>query len=147
LLNGRHKPYRDHLANGTDAFRDIKSLANRGYAVWTASQAQRPKEGAHQKTDLLMTRQIAGVYEKVRICDFLGTLNQNMEERRHGVMRLYAEMYRDNAADQDLTVKSDLAVMRIEQVAGLVNPVTSDTQTDPSTNYQDGMPVKTRPVV
>jgi hypothetical protein len=147
LLNGRHQPYRDRLAKETDAFRDIKSLANRGYAIWTASQAQRPKEGAHQKMDLLMTRQIAGVYEKVRICDFLGTLNQNMDERRHGVMRLYAEMYRDNAADQDLTVKSDLAMMRIEQVAGLVNPVTSDSGIDPSTNYQDGAPVKTRPVV
>lgn len=147
LLNGRHQPYRDRLANEIDAFRDIKSLANRGYGIWTASQAQRPKEGTHQKTDLLMTRQIAGVYEKVRICDFLGTLNQNMEERRHKVMRLYAEIYRDNAAGLDLTVRSDLAVMRIEQVAGLVNPVVSDSQTDPSKNYQDGMPVKVQTVV
>lgn len=147
LLNGRHRPYRDRLANETDAFRDIKSLANRGYAIWTASQAQRPKENAHQKSDLLMTRQIAGVYDKVRICDFLGTLNQTHEERRAGVMRLYAEMYRDNAADKDLTVKSDLAVMRIEQQAGLVNPIFADSPIDPSTNYQDGKPVKTKPVV
>lgn len=147
LLNGRHQPYRSHLANETDAFRDIKSLANRGYALWTASQAQRPKENTHQKSDLLQTRQIAGVYEKVRICDFLGTLNQNYEEKRAGVMRLYAELYRDNAADDDLTVKSDLSQMRIEQVAGLVNPIYTDSPVDPSKNYQDGAPVKIRPVV
>lgn len=147
LLNGRHQPYRDRLANEIDAFRDIKSLANRGYGVWTASQAQRPKENTHQKSDFLMTRQIAGVYEKVRICDFLGTLNQTVDEKRHKVMRLYAEIYRDNAAGTDLTVASDLSVMRIEQIAGLVNPVFKDSPTDPSTNYQDGMPVKSRPIV
>lgn len=147
LLNGRHQPYRDRLANEIDAFRDIKSLSNRGYAIWTASQAQRPKDNAHQKTDLLITRQIAGTYEKVRLCDFLGTLNQTMEERRSKVMRIYAEMYRDNAADKDLTVMSDLAVMRIEQVQGLTNPIFDASPTDPGKNYRAGAPVDTRPII
>ena len=146
LLNGRHQPYRDRLANEIDAFRDIKSLSNRGYGIWTASQAQRPKENTAQKSDLLQTRQIAGVYEKIRICDFLGTLNQNLEEKQHGVMRLYAEMYRDNKADDYLTVKSDLMVMRIEQVAGLENPVLAGPS-DPGRNYGRGAPVATRPIV
>jgi hypothetical protein len=122
LLNGRRTNYRSRLESETDAFRDIKSLANRGYALWTASQAQRPEKGAEQKADLLQTRQIAGVYDKIRICDFLGTLNQSIAEKQSGLMRLYAEMYRDNAAGQDLLVAANMAKMIIKQQDGLVAP-------------------------
>lgn len=146
LLNGRHAPYKSGLENGTDAFRDIKSLANRGYGIWTASQAQRPEKGQEDKAHLLRTRQIAGVYEKVRICDFLGTLNQDPAEKRKGVMRLYAEMYRDNEADQVLPVAADLAKMMIKQQEGLQSPSEPDAPVDPKRGYGPGPRQRKAPV-
>jgi replicative DNA helicase len=115
LLGGREKRYRNEYEKQRAAFRDLKSLANRGYAIWTASQAQRPEKDAETKPHLLKARQIAEAYEKVRVADFLGSLNQTLDEKRDKVMRLYAELYRDNAADQSLTVEADMAKMRICQ--------------------------------
>jgi len=119
LLVGRNGPYRHHLESEISAFRDIKSLANKGYALWTASQAQRPKDGAEEKYELLKTRQIAGVYDKVRLLDFFGTLNQNIEEKQNNIMRLYAEIYRDNEAGGVLSVQADLSRMSIHEIVGM----------------------------
>lgn len=120
LLRGREKKYPNETAKQQAAWRDLKSLANRGYAIWTASQAQRPKDGAEDTAHLLMARQIADAYAKVRVADFFGSLNMTHAERTAKQMRLYAEMYRDNEANDVRTVRAELAKMIIREEAGLV---------------------------
>jgi len=112
LLRGRGN-HRTETEHQTSAFRDLKALANRGYAVWTASQPQRPKNDIDAKTELLSSRNIADAYAKIRVADFIGSLNQTKEERTAKQMRIYAEMYRDNAADRTIMVHADFATMTI----------------------------------
>jgi replicative DNA helicase len=133
LLTGREKRYRNEYERQKAAFRDLKSLANRGYALWTASQAQRPEKGADVKADFVKSRQIADAYEKIRVSDFIGSLNQTLDEKDAKVMRLYAELYRDNAADRWLPVEADLDRMTIKQTDGIVSP--SMTGTDPALGW------------
>jgi len=135
LLTGRDKHYRNDYEKQKAAFRDLKSLANRGYAVWTASQAQRPEKGAEDKADLVKSRQIADAYEKIRVSDFIGSLNQTVTEKASKVMRLYAEMYRDNAADRWIVVEADMARMTIKQKDGLISPSVPDGHLDPTMGY------------
>jgi len=130
LLAGRDKKgYKSETEKQKAAFRDLKVLASRGYAIWTASQAQRPKEGAEVKEELLRARNIADCYEKVRVADFLGSLNQTLEERQEKVMRIYAELYRDNAADEAQAVHADFSKMTIEEVVGIGTPTPQPTAT------------------
>lgn len=98
------------------AFRDLKSLANRGYALWTASQAQRPKNDIDSDPHVLYSRKIADCYDKVRVADFIGSINQTKEERAANQMRLFAELYRDNEAGKIISVKSDFSRMLITVV-------------------------------
>jgi len=135
LLTGRAKSYNNEYERQKAAFRDLKSLSNMGYAVWTASQAQRPEKDADVKADLLKSRQIADCYEKVRVADFLGSINQTLEEKASEVMRLYAELYRDNGADQSLVVESKLECMRITQRSGLVSPSCGSVPSGPSLGW------------
>jgi len=122
LLNGRESHYASETAKQRSAFRDMKTLANKGYAVWTASQAQRPKEGDDDKPFLLKARQIADCYDKVRVADFLGSLNQTNAERDAKVMRLFAELYRDNEANQMTVVRADFSRALIKAESGLASP-------------------------
>lgn len=135
LLGGREKHYRNEYEKQRAAFRDLKSLANKGYAVWTASQAQRPEKDAETKPHLLKARQISEAFEKVRVADFLGSLNQTLDEKRDEVMRLYAELYRDNAADQSLTVRAELSKMIIEQQADLQSASNPGAPQTPALGY------------
>jgi hypothetical protein len=95
------------------AFRDLKTLSNQGYAVWTASQAQRPKKDTEDDSELLRARSIADCYDKVRCADFLGTINRTREERLALRARLYCELYRDNEADLVVPVYADFDKMTI----------------------------------
>lgn len=127
LLSGRDKgSYRSETAKQKAAFRDMKLFASRGYAVWTASQVQRPREGSEDTADWIYARQVADCYEKVRVCDFFGSLNQCKQERDACVMRLYAELYRDNAADLRFCVHCDFSRMLIESRPGVKSPVMPD---------------------
>jgi hypothetical protein len=141
LLTGRDKRYRSEYEKQKAAYRDLKSLANRGYAVWTASQAQRPEKGKDEEAHFVKSRQVADAYDKVRVADFIGSLNQTLDEKTAGVMRLYAEMYRDNAAGQWLAVQADLERMIIKQVEGIVSPSTEEA-VNPSMNWSP--PVQTQ---
>jgi hypothetical protein len=87
------------------------------------------------------SRQVADAYDKVRVADFIGSLNQTLDEKTAGVMRLYAEMYRDNAAGQWLAVQADLERMIIKQVEGIVSPSTEEA-VNPSMNWSP--PVQTQ---
>lgn len=113
LINGRARSYANDRENQKAAYRDMKSLANRGYAVWSASQAQRPDKGSEDSAHWLYARQIADCYEKVRVADFIGSLNITNEERRANVMRLLAELYRDNAANLGWVVSCNFSTMTI----------------------------------
>lgn len=136
LLTGRAKKYRSEYERQKAAFRDLKSLANRGYALWTASQAQRPEKGMDEKAHFVKSRQIADAYDKVRVADFLGSLNQTLEEKEEHMMRLYAELYRDAAADKWLTVEADMSRMVIRQKEGLVSPSMDGGAVEPSLGWQ-----------
>jgi len=113
LLRARESHLHTEVEVQRAAFRDLKTLANRGYALWTASQAQRPKEDLETSTEVLQSRKIADCYDKVRVADFLGTINQTQEERQAKQARLFAELYRDNQAGQVILVYADFARMTI----------------------------------
>lgn len=109
LLKGRHR-YDSPTQEQAAAFRDIKTLTDRdqGYAIWTASQAQRPKAGQlDNPKDLVRSSHIADAYEKVRCADFIGTINRSTEEQAQCKMRLYAELYRSAAANKLIEVSTD----------------------------------------
>jgi len=116
LLRGRGKGYKNETDMQRAAFRDLKSLANRGYALWTASQARRPDKDIDSTPEILNSRKIAECFDKVRVADFIGSINQTAEERQANQMRLYAELYRDNEAGKVFLVKSDFSRMTIEGI-------------------------------
>lgn len=136
LIRGRAKTYPNETEKQKAAFRDQKSLANRGYAIWTASQAQRPKEGSEDKPHWIYSRMIADCYDKVRVGDFLGSINSTLKERNLKIARLLAELYRDNEANQSLVVRADFTKMLIREEPGLVSPDMPDTQTALPLGYQ-----------
>ena len=116
LLDGRPRPggYRSTTEAQKASFQDLKSLANRGYAIWTASQVQRPRDkDFDEQEDLLKSRDIADCYAKVRIADMVGSINQTRAERESGVMRLYVELMRDAASDVTMLVDADFSRMKI----------------------------------
>jgi len=121
LMVGREKKYyRNETESQRAAYRDVKRLTNRGYAVWTASQAQRPSKKDMEAQHILYSNSVADTYEKVRAADFLGSLNQTPDEKRAKTMRLYYEMYRDNAAGQLVQIRSDPENMQMVEDPTLV---------------------------
>ena len=113
LVSGRQRPYQAPWMSERDAFRDMKLLANRGFAVWSASQARRPDtKNFDVSAQCIKTSQIAGGIEKVRVADFIGSINATVEEKTQGLARLWAEMYRDNAAGKEIQVMTDINQMR-----------------------------------
>jgi replicative DNA helicase len=97
LLRSRHKGVVSETAHQTDAMKDLKQVANRGYAVWTACQGQRPRNfNLEDPTALLKSNMIADAYAKIRIADGYGSLNATREEKGNNTCRLFWEDYRDN---------------------------------------------------
>jgi len=131
LLNGRAGHYSSEQAKQKDAFRDLKSLANRGYAVWTASQAHRPSEGSENFAHWIWARDIADCYEKVRVADFLGSLNSCLAERKENILRILAELYRDNEANKRFCVRTNLAKMEIREDPSAVSSSMRDLESNP----------------
>ena len=113
LLHGRSPPYAAPWMSERDCFRDLKLLSNRGYAVWTASQAQRPTAKNYDITEhLIKIAQIAGGIEKVRVADFVGSINMTVQEKNETKQaRLWCEKYRDAAAGKVVHVPMDLSMM------------------------------------
>jgi replicative DNA helicase len=117
LLRSRHR--RDsETQHQVDAARDTKLLAvRRRIAVHTASQAQRPKDTADEYEHILKAANIADAYAKIRIVDFVGSLNATREEREKGEMRLFAEMHRDNPMGRLYTLHNDLSRMKMAKTS------------------------------
>jgi hypothetical protein len=136
LIEGR-KQYDSEREKQKDVFRDFASLANRGHAVWTASQAQRPEKGAEDRAHWLWARQIAECYEKVRVGHFIGSVNLTLLEKANKVIRLLAELYRDNEAGFKKALYCDFSRMRIEEREGICSPSMPDLEAGPSLGYQN----------
>lgn len=116
LLNGRPRPggYKNKTESAVEASQDVKALSNRGYAIWTASQVQRPKDKDFDDVqEILKSREIADAYGRVRIFDMIGSINQTREERRQGLLRGYIELYRDGEADHEFLIGADFSRMRL----------------------------------
>ncbi len=109
LMHGHRGRYKSEYEDQRDAFRDLKTLANRGYGVWTASQAQRPKAEVENKPHIIRARQIADCIAKIHIADFVGSLNATEDEKEQGLLRVFADLYRDNEAGKLITLKTDFS--------------------------------------
>jgi len=134
LLHGHRGHYRNDYDDQKDAFRDLKTIANRGYALWTASQAQRPKKDMDEsKPHIIRARQIADCIAKVHVADFLGSLNVTTDEKEQGILRAYLELYRDNEAGRLMRVKTDFS-------RGLIYTYGPDDEEAPRT-YDQGPPL------
>lgn len=99
------------------AAKDLKQLANTGYAIWTGSQAQRPRKNADMQEHVVKSQDIADAYAKIRICDGYGSLNATAEEQGRDEMRLYWENYRDGASTRYLRLHNDRNRMHLAKRA------------------------------
>lgn len=121
------KSEEEHQRNAFGALKSMTSQDN-GYAMWTASQARRPadkfkkktKEKARDEPELeddgelyvwgkpvLRAQDIADSYNKIRRCDFIGSINQDAEDKEKNIARLWCDRYRDNAASKLVPIKQD----------------------------------------
>lgn len=123
LLSARDKRLKGWEAD-EQIYRDLKSIANRGYVVWTASQVQRPKLEDFDETEhVLTTKDIAGGYAKSRVADFVASINATKEEREtRRVVRLSLTKVRDSAAGGTILVPADFDRMRF----GKARPLEKD---------------------
>jgi len=104
-----HEKSKEKRHEQTEVYRDLKRVAMmRNVAIWTASQARRPEEGP-EKEYLLRAKDISESYEKVRIADFIATLNQTPREKEFGIVRLHADIYRSNDTDKTIRLITDFA--------------------------------------
>jgi len=95
----------------TYVYRYLKQVAMmKRKAIWTAAQAQRPKDDA-EKITLLRAKDIAECYEKVRIADLVATLNQTPREKQIGILRLYVDIFRSNEAGKTIVLPVDFRRM------------------------------------
>ena len=109
-----HAPGENEYQRQKTAFRQLHSLAekqafpgHRGYAVLSPSQAQRPTKGADTKLHWLRQGQISDSYEKVRVADYLLTLNRTNEEKEQGKIRLLLDKNRHGEDNVRIIADSD----------------------------------------
>lgn len=114
LLRARNGKGMSETEQQVEAARDLKKLTNRlDVLTWTASQARRPKEGAEDEEHILRASQIADAYAKIRIVDFVGSLNATNEERDRGEVRFFGELYRDGPMGRCWKMQCDFARMKL----------------------------------
>jgi hypothetical protein len=141
LVHGRNGPYPSQWEDQMDAYRDMKAIANRGFAVWTAAQAQRPDTKTWDTKEHLITsmKSTGGSIEKVRVGDFIGSLNATKEEQAQGRARIYAEFYRDNEAGKVIEIMTDIAKMKMGVgIQGPPNPSIGGGPKSPNLGYKNG---------
>jgi replicative DNA helicase len=134
-----------------NAFGDLKAMTaqDAGYSIWTASQSRRPvkpykprkgadKEDAKAEPEreddetfikfgkpVLRGADIADSYNKIRRADFIGSINQDAEEKEKGMARLWCDRYRDNAAQRLVVIKQNLDKMLFADLTDQTNRVDS----------------------
>lgn len=112
LLRSRDR-VSSEMEHQISAAKDTKQLANKGYAVWSACQAQRPRKNADDKEHVIKGNDIADAYGKVRIADGWGSLNATNEEKKRDELRLYWEEWRDGPAGLYLRLFNERNRMRL----------------------------------
>lgn len=112
------------------AARDLKQLANRGYAVWSASQAQRPRKNADDKEHVVKSYDIADSFAKIRIADGYGSLNATNKEQKEDQMRLYWENWRDGPAKLYLRMQNDRSRMKLGVKREVMKPPKEESEED-----------------
>lgn len=114
LLEARNPAGMTTTESQKHAFQDLKTLANKGNRVLTASQVQRPRNKEfNDEQEILKSADIADCYAKVRIADFVGSVNQTAAEREQKIMRMHLELARDTESDATFPVYSDFSRMTI----------------------------------
>lgn len=114
LMRSRNKHVDSETQHQLDATRDLKRLTlNWSLVTHTVSQTQRPKEDADEYEHVIHAAKIADAYAKIRVVDFVGSLNSTRKEREQGISRFYAEMHRDNPMGLYLKLTNDIARMKI----------------------------------
>jgi hypothetical protein len=107
LLQPREKSREGERMNQRAVFRDLKKLAMmKKVAIWTATQAQRPKDSP-DKEKVLRQDAVSESYEKARVVDFLGSLNQTPHEKKFGILRFHFDIYRNAACDKTIRLLTD----------------------------------------
>lgn len=122
LMTGTDRYYRSTVERHVAVYTDLKRLAGDGYVIWTAAQPQRPDENADIKPHVIRSRQVADAYAKIRIADFVGSINSTLAEREAKVARLYCELCRSAPMDEEYVVHADFSTMTISERAGLKSP-------------------------
>ncbi|MFA4944416.1 MAG: DnaB-like helicase C-terminal domain-containing protein [Lentisphaeria bacterium] len=117
LLRGRGR-HDSETAHQMAAYRDLKTLVNRGYRAWTASQTTRPKKVQEDDSEVRRSKDSANCYDKVRVADIIGSVNRTREERMNKRARLYVELYRDAEADVVIPVYADYERQVIANLPG-----------------------------
>lgn len=106
-----HEKMSEKRHEQTAVYRQLKQLAMiYQVALWTASQAVRPKD-APEKSALLRAKDVSESYEKVRIADLIMTLNQTPKEKKEGIVRLHLDIYRSNDFDKTIRMVTDYSKM------------------------------------
>lgn len=114
LLRSRNKYVDSETQHQLEAARDLKRLTmNWNLVTHTASQTQRPEKNADDVKHLIKSGSVADAYGKVRIVDFLGSLNATREERAAGVSRFLAEFHRDSPMGVVLKLQNDISRMQM----------------------------------
>lgn len=142
LLRSQAKGVANEEQHQRDGFGDLKTLStqDRGYAIWTASQARRPvtkKDSKDQKEfrvwgkPVLRSKDVADSYNKIRRSDFIGSINQDPEEKKRKEARLYHELYRDNAAHRVCKIRQDLNRMIFADLTDPFNRPGAQNEGDP----------------
>lgn len=122
LLHGRGN-YGNDLDSNAAAYRDLKTLSTKGqgYALWSAAQAKKPSSSDFDlKPSTLHSPDLGGRYEKVKVCDFLASMNATLEERRRGIMRVFVELARDSTGGVEVQVPIDFDRMVFGAGAGTI---------------------------
>lgn len=122
LLAGRDKSYGNTTERQQAVFQDLKSLANQGYALWTASQPQRPGEDAEIRPHIIQPRMIANCHAKVNSSDFIGSINSTNVEREARVARLHVGKARNSESDATFLIRADFEKMIMREEDGLKSP-------------------------
>lgn len=127
------------------AFRDMKTLARkaydgRGVALWTASQIARPRRqgrGPHpadvDPEFVWVGSDIADSYPKIRIADIAISMNQTIQEKEQGSMRLHVSHARDHESKITAMTRCDFTRMIFN-----TNAVNFQPQTNQAAQEQQG---------
>jgi KaiC/GvpD/RAD55 family RecA-like ATPase len=113
LLRSRYRADSE-TKHQVEASRDLKRLVNtEDFACWTAWQAQRPKDNAHEREHILTSGSVADAYAKVRIVDAFGSLNATNDEMKKGEMRVFWEDHRSSPIKKTWAITNDLSRQRM----------------------------------